>query len=52
MYKKLQDIPEDDKFLIKRLLDLGVIDVNSKKEFYISKDMLEILKILARCGIL
>ena len=51
MYKNIDQIPDDDKPLMKRLLNMGVIDVNQEGEFQITENMLEILRILSRCGI-
>lgn len=49
IYTEIDQIPEDSKELVKRLIKKGVIDIDEDK-FNISSECLEILKIISRLG--
>jgi hypothetical protein len=49
IYSEIDEIPEDSKELVKRLLKKGVIDID-KGKFQISSECLEVLKIISRLG--
>lgn len=51
-YKKIEDIPEDYKYLVQRLINKGIIVFDKNGELNLTFEMLEILKILSRADVL
>jgi hypothetical protein len=52
MYKTYNDIPDYGKSVIKRLIDIGALEVCKDGSINITEDMLRIFVILARIGII
>ncbi len=51
-YKNIEDIPEDYKHLVQRLINKGLIVFDKNGELNLTLEMLEILKILSRADVL
>lgn len=52
IYKKITDIPEEYQFIIEKLIINGLIRLDDKNEFFLTRDMLEIILIMVRAGLL
>lgn len=52
IYKVLSDIPEEYRFVIEKLINRGLIKVDDKNEFFLTREMLEIILIMIRAGLL
>ena len=52
MYNKIEDIPCEYQDLINRLIKNGIISIKTGGRIKISEDMLEMILILSRLGLL
>ena len=51
-YKKITDIPMEYQYIISKLIGKGLIKLDEKKEFFLTREMLEIILIMVRAGLL
>lgn len=51
-YRKITDVPEEYQFIINKLIGKGLIKLNDKNEFFLTREMLEIILIMVRAGLL
>ena len=51
-YKKITDIPMEYQYIISKLIGKGLIKLDEKKEFFLTHEMLEIILIMVRAGLL
>ena len=52
IFNKITDIPQEYQFIIQKLIDNGVITISGKGEFYLTYEMLQIILIMVRAGVL
>ena len=51
-YMKITDVPEEYQFIINKLIGKGLVKLNDKNEFFLTREMLEIILIMVRAGLL
>ncbi len=52
VYKTINEIPKEYQFIINKLIDNGLITTDKKREFYLTYEMLQIILIMVRAGLL
>jgi len=52
VYKTINEIPQEYQFIIKKLIDNGIIATDKNREFYLTYEMLQIILMMVRAGIL